>query len=258
MATPLEDFNSASSVTPDIVRDFLGCISSHDLTGFCGHLNRYGLQVAEGSYTPPFGEEMFPLMQAAAYGRGQMVIVLLEQGVAIDRGEKTHGTTALQFAAAFGHPDVMKLLIDRGADVKIQGRNGEFPLLSAIRGGVQNPGVELETTALLLAHGADINQRTPTGVTAAMKAAAHGQTELCLFLFNRSADFSLRDEEGFTALDHARNSGRGETAQAIEEALNARDAAICENEWRDISANTSLKKPIATRGPLRFSGRGTQ
>ncbi len=89
-----------------------------------------------------------------------------------------------------------------------------------------------------------------------MKAAELGQTGLCLFLFNKCADFSLRDDRGLTALDHARNSGRGETAQAIEEALNARDAAICENKWRDISANTELKKTMRTHGPLRFTNRG--
>ncbi len=57
-----------------------------------------------------------PLIKAARHGYPQLVEPLLDAGAAID-ARNTMTSTALVVAASYGHLDVVRLLIKRGADV---------------------------------------------------------------------------------------------------------------------------------------------
>ncbi len=58
---------------------------------------------------------------------------------------------------------------------------------------------------LLVANGADVNQRNYRGVTALMTAAHDGTTSVVSYLLEKGADAQARDKEGNTALMYAEN-----------------------------------------------------
>jgi ankyrin repeat protein len=61
------------------------------------------------------------LIDAASQGDATAITALLNTGVDINT-QDDKGATALMRAVEAGHTDTVKLLLDRGADVNIQGR----------------------------------------------------------------------------------------------------------------------------------------
>ena len=64
------------------------------------------------------------LMAAALHGYMGVVLFLLERGAVIDT-QSPDGLTAIVWATKFCHVEVMKLLIEQGADVTIPTNSGE-------------------------------------------------------------------------------------------------------------------------------------
>lgn len=110
--------------------------------------------------------------------------------------------TALITYASRDREDVVKNLIDRGADVTLQDGDGD----TALHLTVQNGNVAL--TNLLLAKGAPVNVKNKVGGTPLMWAAATGNEELAKLLLEHGADPSIKDEDGVTALGWATKNKR--------------------------------------------------
>ena len=70
---------------------------------------------ADPKTTLPEGETV--LMTAARTGNAEVVKLLLDQGADVGAKEGWHGQSALMWAAAEGHPDVVQVLIDHKADI---------------------------------------------------------------------------------------------------------------------------------------------
>ena len=108
------------------------------------------------------------LVQAASYGYGKMVRLLLDKGAFINAlGEG--GETALMAAVAMDRRDVVRLLLQRGAAVNVRDKEGNTALMKAASTGYPDAG----TVSLLLAHGADARLRNEAGATA-LELALHG------------------------------------------------------------------------------------
>ncbi len=69
---------------------------------------------------------MTPLHEAAAMGHLEVARLLLERGADVNAKNK-HGFTPLHFAAGIGHTDVAKLLLEHGADVNAKDEHGRTP-----------------------------------------------------------------------------------------------------------------------------------
>ena len=81
----------------------------------------------------PGGET--PLMMAVRTGRVAVMDVLLGRGADVNAAEARRGTTALMWAAANEHPDAVRLLVERGADVSARSKTvpmGRGPYLAPI------------------------------------------------------------------------------------------------------------------------------
>jgi len=101
-----------------------------------------------------FGDR--PLMVAALNGNLAMCKKLLARGAELS----PPGWTPLIYAASNDQIDVMRYLIDAGANVNAESANGTTALMMAARGGHR------QAVDLLLARGADVNHRNQNGATA--------------------------------------------------------------------------------------------
>ncbi|KAI9882080.1 MAG: hypothetical protein M1823_006177 [Watsoniomyces obsoletus] len=90
------------------------------------------------------------LLTAATYGNIVMVRALLDQGVPV--GFMNLRGNAMQLALENGHPDVVRLLLERGADANERDTNESTPLHAAIFQG------SLANVRLLIQHGADVEK----------------------------------------------------------------------------------------------------
>lgn len=88
------------------------------------------------------------LMVASALGRIELVRFLLEKGADINAQDK-YGDTALMDAAS-DHPEVVELLLEKGADVNIRNKLGKTALEWAI--GLEKPNID--SIRILLEKGA--------------------------------------------------------------------------------------------------------
>lgn len=108
---------------------------------------------ADSNAALPGGET--PLMTAARTGTLAAVKALLSHGAVVDARDERRGQTALMWAVAEGHADVVQELIGAGADFRTPLGSGFTPLLFAVRGG--HAGV----VRVLLKAGADVNETIP-------------------------------------------------------------------------------------------------
>ena len=137
------------------------------------------------------------IFEAAAIGRGDRVheLLLLEGGF-VDLWSPD-GFTALHLAAFFGHEDVAAELLRRGADVNAVARNnlGVQPINSAAAGN------HTEVVRVLLDHGADPDAREAAGFAPIHAAAHNGNDELYELLVARGADQDAATGDGRTVAD---------------------------------------------------------
>lgn len=184
---------------------------------------------ANPNLAPP-GRET-PLMLAAWTGQTAAVTALLDAGAAVDGTESERQQTALMWAAAQKHPDVVKLLISRGASVSARtkvatpagrptrDKAGYSPLMFAARSG------DVDSVRLLLDAGAKASDASGDGMTALTLATVRGHVPAALLLLDRGADPNVEDI-GYTALHWA--AGSWETAFTTNDITTDREG---EQEW---------------------------
>jgi ankyrin repeat protein len=132
-----------------------------------------------------------PLTRAAAHGRLQVVKLLLQRGAEADARGRLGGT-ALYWAAKGGWVEIAICLLSHGADAKARDTYGKIPLIVACGKG------HLGVVRVLLQHmGEVVLQATDDrGTTALHWAAKGGWVEMATFLLSNGADATRRDMSG--------------------------------------------------------------
>eukprot|EP01035_Chromulina_nebulosa_P069312 gene69312-biopygen15067 len=97
------------------------------------------------------------------------------------------GSTALHWAAGYGHAVTVTLLLDRGADIEAKDENGWTALHDAAGNG------HAATVTLLLDRGADIEAKNEDGSTTLHDAAGNGHAATVTLLLDRGADIAAKD-----------------------------------------------------------------
>ena len=166
----------------------------------------------------PNPEGQTALMAVARTGNVAAAQVLLDHGATVDAKEKWGGQTALMWASARRHPEMMQLLISKGADVNArsidrdyqrhvtaEGRpknldsGGFTPLLYAARENC------LACVDVLLKNKADIDLPDPDGVSPLLLAILNANWDLAKQLILAGADVNQWDMFGeaplLTAVD---------------------------------------------------------
>ncbi len=118
----------------------------------------------------------------------------------------------MHLAAFFGHPELAKGLLNRGAAIDSRSTNAmkNTPLHAAAA------GAKFEMVKLLLDHGADANARQHGGWTALHSAAQTGNRAMGETLLAHGADVKARADNNQSPLDLALVHGYGEMATLLE------------------------------------------
>ena len=109
---------------------------------------------------PPEPNALSPLMVASYYGNVEVVKMLLERGAQVNYmfEEKYAGHLfALLLAARQGHADVVKFLLAKGAQVDLRGNKGETALRTVFKSYDLSETKQTEVVKVLLAGGANAN-----------------------------------------------------------------------------------------------------
>ncbi|WAR02807.1 ANR49-like protein [Mya arenaria] len=135
------------------------------------------------------------ILWAAENNELAIVRDLLETDPGLVSSRDSDGYTPLHRAAYNGHLDMIKLLLDNGADVLAETNDGWHPLHSASRWN------QTSAASLLLQRGANINARTHSDQTPLHIAASDKESMDCLkaLVTDKSSDISLINSLGETA-----------------------------------------------------------
>lgn len=121
------------------------------------------------------------------------------------------GWAPLHMAAFGGNAANVKLLLDRGADLRLRAKTKfrNAPFLVAMLTS------DYETVKLLLDRGADVLERQAEGDTALHEAAANGDLPLVKLLVEHESDLGARDDAGKSPLDYAVEKKHEEVAEYL-------------------------------------------
>jgi uncharacterized protein len=157
------------------------------------------------------------VFEAAALGDEVGLRRLLDAEPSLATSYSADGFTALHFAAFFGHPGAVDLLLERGAEVDAFGRGWMTgtPLHSA----VSREGAVI--VGRLLDAGANPNVRQSAGWTPLHAAAHNGDLESLDRLLAAGADPTAMNDEGRSVLQLAEEQGDAATTERVLAALQA-------------------------------------
>ena len=154
------------------------------------------------------------LIEAAKNGDLSGVKSALSRGTSSNTKDE-NGTTVLTWASYNGHEDVVKLLLDKGAEVDAKhSTDGRTAMWFASQEG------HAEVVKLLLEKGAEVNtKRTTTGATSLLLASKNGHIEVVKLLLEKGAEVNVRTIDGkWTALKVAKLKRHTEIMQLLKKA----------------------------------------
>ena len=123
-----------------------------------------------------------PLMTASRTGNAALVRALLDSGAVVNAATVETNSTALMWALAAPHHDIVRLLLSRDADPTSETTPGFTPLMVAARTG------DVEMAEALIAAGVDVNSPSGDGTDVLAYSIAAGRSKFALFLLDRGAD----------------------------------------------------------------------
>ena len=176
-------------------------------------LKQAGAALKPNDNLEPTPTERF--LEAAETGDLPVLQQMLDDGHPVDACI-AWGQTALARAVARGHPAVVQLLLQAGADPRVRGRDGGTLLLSAAF--VEKPAL----VRLLIQVGIDVNDPDENGFTPLMGACYQGDLVSVRFLVQAGADLEARGSFGLydnkTPLQYATQGGNGDVVKYMRQA----------------------------------------
>jgi len=154
-----------------------------------------------------------PLGQAIKFGLDPVVNALLERGVDVN-ALSMFDSTVLQDSIRNYHINIIEKLIVAGANVNINTGTIFRPLQIAAQVN------KTDVVKLLLEHGAEVDGVNPASHivwTPLHYAANKGNIELVKILINAGADVNAFTEDGETPIDLAEDAGNNQTVEVLQQ-----------------------------------------
>ncbi len=178
---------------------------------FAGKMDAVRLLIGSGA--DPTAPDV--LVRAAGSGIPAVVQEILKYKPDANRRGQDGTTALIACLQAYHYKDkevnlkeVVRILIDAGADPNLADNKGKTPLIANAR--------DLDIARTLIAHGANVNARADDGFTPLLNA---GTVELTRFLLEHGADPFAKTKQGETALDLAKQMNRNDQAALLEAAM---------------------------------------
>lgn len=168
---------------------------------------RYLLESGAEPNAGTFSRRFYPLLVACARGAHQVVKVLLEFG-ADHRLTSFERTTAIHAAAMEGHANIVEILLNVGADPNTVDSKGWSTMHNAIQGG------HIDVVRVLLNHNVDPNI-SHNGVLPVTLAAILKHPDIVELLAVNGADLNRSDNAGWTPVLHMSGAGEVESLRTI-------------------------------------------
>lgn len=198
-------------------------------------VGRTGLYAAVDLHSVPGGSRPAPRETDDTATSLEVIRMLLDRGARVDAAIRAQipfrtkldrggdgvlgaGTTPLIRAAKAGDTTVIKLLLERGANVKATTNAGVNAVMMAANVGTREEDMTgrnktqqnaVDAITLLLAAGADINGTDTQGRTALHGAARWGLTDVVRLLHSKGANINQLDKRGYSPLDTAEGKAGG-------------------------------------------------
>jgi ankyrin repeat protein len=185
---------------------------------------------------------------AAARNKNPEVISSFIQGGADIEARNNAGRTPFIEAAASNGTEVLDILIKAGADTGAVSYSGETALMAAAWSNT-----DPEVIKMLIQGGANVNAKDETGftpLTRAVRAARYafgGNTEVLNVLIEAGADIEAKDNEGKTALTHAAKDIKPEVMSVLLDAganVSESDAELAQNN-KELKGHAVLEELIS-------------
>ncbi|KAL6268769.1 hypothetical protein P5V15_001894 [Pogonomyrmex californicus] len=145
-----------------------------------------------------------PLMEAASAGHVQVAKILLDHGAGINTHSNEFKESALTLACYKGHLEMVRFLLEAGADQEHKTDEMHTALMEASMDG------HVEVARLLLDSGAQVNMPTDSFESPLTLAACGGHVDLAMLLIERGANIEEVNDEGYTPLMEAAREGHEE------------------------------------------------
>ena len=200
-----------------------------------------------------------PLMLAARTGNVAVATLLVEHGADVNTPERVHGQSAVMWAAADGHADMVAFLISKRADLTVRAKANDWPtqitneprvqyrptggltpLLYGSRAGC------LACVKAMIDAGADVDRPNPDGMTPMMMALDNGYPAVARYLLDRGANPHTWDWWGRTPLYIAVTMRGGQDGNAGRRSPDSLDviAAL-------LAAGVNVNAQLAFKEPSR-------
>jgi len=155
---------------------------------------------------------MAGIFDAAKSGDAQLAATLLEGNKGLTAGYDENGWTALHLACFYGHEEVVRALLNTGAEVNARSTNplNNTPLHAAAA------GKHAAIAKLLLDRGANANARQHSGWAPIHAAAQHGDIDMAKSLVDAGADPNVRADNQQRAIDLALLKGHQSMVDFLE------------------------------------------
>jgi cytohesin len=175
--------------------------------------------------------KLTPLHLAAIMGNEEIVRALLEKGANVDTKNK-NDESPLHLAVIAKNQEIVQVLLEKGANVDTKNKHDETPLHLAITFCEGNPAI----VQVLLEKGANVDTKNKHDETPLHLAITfcEGNPAIVQVLLEKGADVNAKSNGGLTPLYMAAMNGYEEIVKVLLK-YNADKSVIPTDEWPDLS-----------------------
>ena len=147
---------------------------------------------------------LFPLWRATADNNYKISSTLIEAGAKVNQINKVPpaNSPSIELPCQEGYLEIIRLLVENGANVNYIGYKKFTPIRIAARNG------HFEIIKYLAENGAEIDARAEDGATPLEHAAYKGHIEIVKYLVEKGANINNIDKEGDFPIGEAAKQGR--------------------------------------------------